>query len=266
MTSGGDIWGSVQDCRGTLERFCVFYGAWLTVAMGLQLPGHIRFVRARANERGRVALLGRGRLPRLRWEIFLAVGTGLVASLAIVATGWANPAAALLAAAGLALIYFPQVVELPDVRRKPNTVPLILLLAGAARLAATGPVGTIACACLFTCKLVVAQVYLSSGLMKLKRTGLRWAEGGTLRLWFVQYHLRHGTKAALWLARRESACRLLSALVLGFELTFWLMIPFPCLAWVYLPLGLAFHAGTAILMRIHYWIYLVPAYLLFSPF
>jgi hypothetical protein len=53
--------------------------------------------------------------------------------------------------------------------------------------------------------------------------------------------------------------------ILLFELTFWIVIPFPALTAPYLLAALAFHLATAMLMRIHYWLFLGPAYLVFAP-
>ncbi len=255
-----------QSGRAELDHFRVLYCAWLAVAVLAQLRGHVRFVRFRATARSVARLLNRVPLPHLCAGMFLGLGFGLAASLGVGAIPGSNPVLPLLIAGVGALIYFAQVVEIPAVRRKANTVPIILLLVGAAYLAPAETAERIACACFFTLKLVVAQIYVSSGFTKLRKSGLRWADGESLRMWLVHYHLRNGSRAALALARHHWASRFSAGVVLMFELTFWLMIPFPRLAWVYLPLGIIFHLGTAVLMRIHYWIYLFPAYLMFIPF
>ncbi|HVU32720.1 MAG TPA: hypothetical protein VHE61_04750, partial [Opitutaceae bacterium] len=100
-------------------------------------------------------------------------------------------------------------------------------------------------------------------IVKVKDSGWQWTSRNTLRIALLRYCLRDGNRAAWWFVRRGRLCGMTAVLVLVFELTFWLVIPFPTLAWLYLPAGLIFHLGTAVLMRIHYWIYVVPAYFIF---
>ena len=254
-------WGSGGVYGTALAHFRVIYCAWMTVAMLGQLRGHIRWVCVCGQDRNLPQLLGFLKLPRLGSAMFTLLGLVFCAALTIPVWDARDAILALWVAGFAATLYFPQVIGVPEVRRKPGTVPVILLLLGAAGLA--GGAEPVAWACLMTIKVLVAQVYLSSGIVKLRQSGMSWADGATLRMALLRYHLRDDNRGTLWLARRAGVCRLSSVMVLGFELTFWLMIPFPQLAWVYLPLGVAFHLGTAWLMRIHYWIYLFPAYAAF---
>ncbi len=249
-----------------LEYFSAAYAAWIMLAVLFQFPRHLRFVRAQGADRGRPALLGFTPMPRLSVTAFGAIGAVFAAGLLAVAILPGARPAALLVAAAAALLYFSQIIEIPAVRRKANTVPVILVLLGAALAVRPEQVEPAAAWSLFTIKLLVAQIYLSSGFVKLLNSGWRWADGATLRAKLVSSHLRFGGMVELALASRPVWCRVTAMTVLVFELTFWLVIPFPALAWIYLPLGLAFHTGTAVLMRIHYWIYVVPAYLVFVRF
>ena len=249
--------------RGELDHFRSAYCLWLAAAVALQWPGHLRWVRARGDERLMPLLVNRLQMPRLNVGPFALAGLALIAGLAAaVAPNW-NPGWALIGTGIAALVYFSQVIGLPEVRRKPNTVPVVLLLMGAAGIAAGGESDRIAWLCLLAIKMLVAQIYFSSGLTKLKQSNWRWAASPTMQMALLRCHLRNDNWAALWLARHARACRTASALALVFEMTFWLVIPFPRLAWIYLPAGLIFHLGTAMLMRIHYWIYVVPAYVVF---
>ncbi|MEY2879800.1 MAG: hypothetical protein RLZZ15_2180 [Verrucomicrobiota bacterium] len=252
--------------RELLEDIRLLYCAWLAGAVLVQLRGHVRYVRRRGAERRLPRVLNVVPLPALPAEAVAAVGLGLAACLAVAALVPAAGAGPwLVAAAGASLLYFAQVIDLPAVRRKPNTVPIFLLLLGAASFvpAAAPEAPAIGRLVRWTMQLVVAQMYFSSGVMKLRLAGWRWADGATLRTALVRAHLGDGNRAALWLARRRGAVRLAATLMLGFDLTFWLIIPFPNLAWAFLPLGIGFHVATAALLRIHYWIYVVPAYLVF---
>ncbi len=239
-----------------------FYCAWIGLAIAAQLPRHARFVRVWRRPES-VAFLGLLRMPRLPGAWFVALGVALALDLVASAAGLTLAALGLLGAAIGAAFYFAQVIAVPEVRRKANSVPVILLLCGVACLAPADHAAHISSACLLTIKVVVAQIYFSSGVMKLRRSGLAWANGITLRSTLATYVLATGSRPALWLAGRPRACKAAAIVVLGFELTFWIVIPFPGLAWLYLPLGGAFHLWTALTMRIHYWIYLLPAYAVF---
>jgi len=52
--------------------------------------------------------------------------------------------------------------------------------------------------------------------------------------------------------------------VLAFELTFGLIVIFPGLTWWYVIAAIAFHIGTAAVMRVDYWKYMGPVYLVFA--
>ncbi len=245
-----------------LASFRVLYCAWLGAALVLQWREHVRWVGIRASARQLPRLLDVVPMPRLNRSGFTLAGLVLLACLAWAAIsdegGWT-----LLMASGVSLLYFAQVIEVPAVRRKPNTVPVVLALLGAAGAMGGTDMATATWLVVVVVKILVAQIYLSSAIVKVRHSGWRWVSGNTLRIALLRYHLRNGNRCALWLARRGGLCRVTSVLVLVFELTFWLVIPFPVLAWLYLPLGLIFHLGTAVLMRIHYWIYVVPAYFVF---
>lgn len=251
MTTAETPWDAFRAC---------YVGA-IALAVGVQFSAHWRWVSGRNQERVLPRFWGLVAMPRVGRRGFAGLALGLMASLALAALGVMAPAA-LGVAAVAALVYFAQLVELPNVRRKPNTVPVILGVLAAAALPSTEPgrewLGPL------LIKLLIAQLYFSSALMKLQGGGWRWTQGTTLRMSLLRYRLRDGNRAAEWLAGHPSVCRGAATFVLLFELTFWLVIPFPMLAWIYVPCAVLFHAGTAVLMRIHYWIYLGPAYLIFA--
>lgn len=190
------------------------------------------------------------------------VGCVLITSLVMDATFVSS--AALGIAALSSLFYFAQVIDLPEIRRKANTVPVILgiLAVSGSAQEVDSPIG---CTALLVVELVVVQIYFSAGLMKLRTSGLAWVDGRTLRSSLVHSHLRDGNRAALALAAHLGVCRVAAISLLLFELTFWMVIPFPALTAPYLLAALAFHLATAMLMRIHYWLFLGPAYLVFAP-
>lgn len=245
----------------TLDLFRCLYGGTMAIIVALRLPGDIRFLRNRGRDRSLPRLLGLVTLPRLTGRGFLFNGLIFIGALGAASSGlW--PTTVLIVATGSALLHFAQISETPEVRRKANTVPVILGLLAAHALAPQAS-AMLASFTLVTLQLLIAQIYFSSGLTKVRDAGWRWADGKSLRRWFAHYHLRDGSPLTLKLAGSGRTCQALATLTLGFELTFWLVIPFPSLAWLYLPLAILFHLGTAVLLRIHYWIYLGPAYLAF---
>jgi hypothetical protein len=92
---------------------------------------------------------------------------------------------------------------------------------------------------------------------------LRWMDGETLRFYLLEHYLYTGNPRALLLAQRPLLCALFSITVMTWELSFWAVIFWPALTWVYVTIGLLFHTSTSLLMRIHYWVYFCPVYLVF---
>lgn len=107
-------------------------------------------------------------------------------------------------------------------------------------------------------------MYLSSAWQKLRRGGLQWCNGSTLQAYLVEHYLWGDMLGALRLAQKPLLCRLLSMLVCTFELTFWLILVCPHLTYGYALSGIAFHVGTAQIMRIQYGTYLSPVYTVFT--
>jgi hypothetical protein len=196
-------------------------------------------------------LLGSIPLPFENESLFIAAGSGFTLALAIAAAGM-NPPAALSVALLCYPFYFRPVLPHGHIQRKTNLIPMVLIALIAAPAHAIPLV-----------KLCLALVYLSAGFEKLREAGLRWASGQTLQAYLLEHYLYTDRAPALWLAERPRLCRLLSTAVLGWELSFWLILFLPSLTWLYVPIGLGFHAGTSIGMRIHYWVYFCPAYLVF---
>ena len=245
----------------TLHLFGSLYCTAIAAIVAIRFPHHVRFVRARGSARRRPRFLGLVTTPRLGPFGTGAVGAVLISSLA--ASVALRSSAALAVAAVAALLYFAQLIQLPEVRRKANTIPVILGLVSLSLAARADASPRLASALLLLIEIIVVQVYLSAGLAKLRASGLAWLDGRTLRSWLVHYHLRDGNRAALAFASSEGACRLASFAIVSFELTFWIVVPFPVLTLPYLAAAFAFHLATATLMRIHYWLFFGPAYLVF---
>lgn len=196
-------------------------------------------------------LLGVVPLPAVNESLFASAGIGFIATLAAAACGVA-PRLMLPLALICFLIYFVPILPLGYIQRKVNLIPIVLTVLIVAPGRTIRLVG-----------IAVAMVYLSGGLEKLRHGGLCWMDGRSLQAYLIEHYLYTQRPQALWLARRPGLCQALSALVLVWELSFWLVIWFPALGWIYVPAGLAFHIGTSIAMRIHYWIYFCPVYFVF---
>ncbi len=207
-------------------------------------------------------LLGRWRMPELTSPQFVLCGLGLLVALLAALAGW-QPRVCLLLATALHLLYFSQLTALSYVQRKPSLLALVLLILAAAPgldapLDQPMPEWPV-----LLVKLALAQMYFSAGLQKLRRAGWTWAAGETLQSHLAQHHLWADSPAAWSLAGHLAWCRVASGLVLAWELTFGLILIWPALTPLYVAGALAFHTGTAVLMRIEFWRYLSPVYMVF---
>jgi len=184
-------------------------------------------------------------------RVFIGAGIFFTAALVAAASNVGRKPALTLALICFP-IYFLPILPLAYIQRKVNLIPLVLAIS----LFAQDRV-------LAAAKLLLALVYLSAGLEKLRAAGLRWIDGESLQSYLVEHYLYSGRPQALFIAERGFLCRALSTLVLAWELSFWLVLVFPALTWVYVVGGLLFHAGTSVAMRIHYWVYFCPVYFVF---
>ena len=207
-------------------------------------------------------LLGWLPAPSLSSGQFWIAGAVLIVSLLGVAAG-VVPHLLLAIALVCHFVYFNPITSLAYVQRKANlawVVLLILLVSPALDrpLREPAPQWPIVLA-----KIALAQMYLAAGVQKLRRTGWRWCSGGSLQAYLVEHYLWGDMTWAFRVARSAWLCRILSTGVLAFELTFILIVIVPGLTWWYVMAGVAFHAGTAAVMRIDYWKYVAPVYLVF---
>jgi predicted DCC family thiol-disulfide oxidoreductase YuxK len=91
-----------------------------------------------------------------------------------------------------------------------------------------------------------ALVYLDSALRKLYTGGADWVNGYTLQFYLYSDASRRGNEFGLWLAQQHTAVCVLSWVTLLWEGTFFLVLIFPRLVWVYIPLGIGLHGGMAL--------------------
>jgi len=88
-----------------------------------------------------------------------------------------------------------------------------------------------------------AIAYLNAGVSKLWIGGWDWLNGYTLQYYMLRSALETGGGIGAWLGQYHTIAILLSWLTIFFELTFFLVLFFPALLWVYVPLGLSLHLG-----------------------
>lgn len=101
-------------------------------------------------------------------------------------------------------------------------------------------------------------MYLSAVVAKLSRSGLDWANGFTLQYALIQDGYRHGSELAIWLSQFHEFIKVAEWFVLIFQATFFLILFFPRLRWIYLPVGICFHLGIWFTMKAPF-----PQWLLF---
>ena len=92
----------------------------------------------------------------------------------------------------------------------------------------------------------VGLVYLDAALRKLFTAGADWVNGYTLQYYLYSDASRRGSEFGLWLARQHTAACVLSWVTILWEGTFFLVLIFPRLVWIYLPLGIGLHVGMAL--------------------
>lgn len=213
-------------------------------------------------------LLGHWRVLRLgRWA-FLLWGVLLIGGLALAAFGW-NARIGLSTALVAYFLYFGQIMQLGYVQRKTHLLPLVL---GVLLLAPDSTRGWWTPGAdwpLWMVQGMLAQVYLASGLAKLRgagslRQGWLWAEGSSMQAYLAANALTYDIPLAWKLAANARLCRLLSIGVLAFELFGFLLLLLPGTRWLFAVAGLSFHLATWLLMRINYLKYHGAVYLVFA--
>jgi len=207
-------------------------------------------------------VLGLFRLPELGEMQFLFSGCLLLLSLVCCAAGW-WPRIFIFIALVCYFPYFNSILSLAYVQRKTNLLPfvlLVLLVSPSVDKQLYAPATSWE---LVLVKIGLAQLYLSAGIQKLKQSGLQWCNGKSLQAYLLENYLWSDRKAGLFIARRLNWCAVFSTLTLLFELTFWIIIIFPSLTYIYLAGVLLFHTATLVTMRINYLKYLLPVYMVF---
>ena len=109
-----------------------------------------------------------------------------------------------------------------------------------------------------------ALVYLDAAISKLEDGGLAWINGYTLQYYLFEDGLRWGSKLALWLGHQHLLVLILSCAAIIFEGTFFLILIFPKLAALYIPMGFTFHMGIYLTQKAPFFTFLA-LYSVFIP-
>jgi hypothetical protein len=164
------------------------------------------------------------------------------------------------------VLYFPifnSIQSLDYIQRKTNLLPFIFLIfifSSGIHIKYNSPNGVWE---IILIKILIAQVYFSAGINKLKKGGIAWITGANLQAYFLENYLWNNGKIIYDVAQRKNLCSVISIVVLFFELSFIIIVFIPKLTFLYVLFGFFFHCSTIVLMRINYLKYLSPVYLIF---
>lgn len=127
-----------------------------------------------------------------------------------------------------------------------------------------GEVGTFSRWPLKLIQVLFVFVYFDAAMSKLVESGLDWLNGYTLQYYLAQDGMRWGSDLGVWMSRHHVLSIVSSVGTFLFELSFVMVILFPRLALIYLPVGLALHAGIYFTMKAPFFTYMV-LYAVFVP-
>jgi hypothetical protein len=99
---------------------------------------------------------------------------------------------------------------------------------------------------------LLALKYLDSALSKLKH-GLDWMNGYNLQYKLANTGVILDHDPAVWLSQQYALVWLMSWMTVLFEATFFLVLIFPTLALLYIPIGISFHIGLCVFMKACFW-------------
>lgn len=92
-------------------------------------------------------------------------------------------------------------------------------------------------------QVVLAITYFSTGITKVIAGGLRWMNGYTLQNYIFITAVNRDIPLGFWLSHQHTLCILLAIGTLGFELFYFLSLPFPRLGPPFFLGGILFHVS-----------------------
>ncbi|MGL4503055.1 MAG: DCC1-like thiol-disulfide oxidoreductase family protein [Planktothrix sp.] len=121
---------------------------------------------------------------------------------------------------------------------------------------------------LLTIQWLFAIVYLSSALHKLTQgagiISTDWMNGYTLQYVLTNDGLLWESALGVWLGQYRIIGVVFAWMAIIFEGTFFLVLIFPSLVWVYIPAGIGFHTGIYLAQRAPFFTY-IALYSVFMP-
>lgn len=106
-------------------------------------------------------------------------------------------------------------------------------------------------------------MYVSAVVSKLSRGGLDWANGISLQYFMILEAYKNDSDLARYVSQFHHFLKFSEYVVLLFQATFFLILFFPRLKWIYLPLGLVFHIIIYVTLRAPFpqWIVMYVVYI-----
>ncbi|MGL5083047.1 MAG: DCC1-like thiol-disulfide oxidoreductase family protein [Microcoleaceae cyanobacterium] len=90
---------------------------------------------------------------------------------------------------------------------------------------------------------LLALAYLSAAVSKIAAGGLDWMNGYTLQFYLLADGFLWDRPLGIFLSQNHFLCVIFSWMAIIFEGTFFLVLIFPRLVWLYIPAGTSFHIG-----------------------
>ncbi|MBI3552399.1 MAG: hypothetical protein HY077_07760 [Elusimicrobia bacterium] len=111
-------------------------------------------------------------------------------------------------------------------------------------------------------KLMLGLIYFGAGYCKLTHAQ-GWADGHALQGFLLGKAMQADAGLGFWLAHHRWLCAALSGACVILESSFFLVVLFPRLAWIYVIGGLTMHAMIWVTMRMNYFMFFGYAYWVF---
>lgn len=106
-------------------------------------------------------------------------------------------------------------------------------------------------------------MYISAVVSKLTRGGIEWANGISLQYFMILEGYKSDSDLAMYVSEFHYFLKFAEYIVIVFQATFFLILFFPRLKWIYLPLGLLFHLIIWVTLRAPFpqWIVMYIVYI-----
>lgn len=113
--------------------------------------------------------------------------------------------------------------------------------------------------------LFLAMFFFGAGLSKLTIGGLSWLDGYSAQFRFFEYYIMEGPMLGKWIAEKYYLCLFLTWLIVGFEIIFPVCLYYKKLQYILIWFSFLFICIVYITMKINFFWFLAPAYLVYLP-